>query len=61
MRWVDNLECPLIPLEGEEIVVFFEQSQPPVGAIQDMVHQPAGSISSRSRHARQAYTLCKPV
>ena len=45
----------------EKILVFPEKPQAPIGAIQNMINQTAGSISSRSRHGIQAYPAIVPV
>jgi hypothetical protein len=37
-------------LEGEEVIVFLKQSKASVGPIEDMIDQPAGGVSSDSRH-----------
>jgi hypothetical protein len=38
-------------LERLKIQVFLEESEPAVGAIEDMIDQTAGSLSGRSGHA----------
>jgi hypothetical protein len=42
------------PLEGEEILFRLEQPKATIGAIQDMVHQSAGSVSSHSGHGEKS-------
>lgn len=41
------------PLEGEEVIIIFEEPQAAVGAIQNVIDQAAGCISGRSRHGSE--------
>ena len=43
--------------EGEIILIFFEESEASVGAIEDMVNQAGGGVSSGSRHESECYRV----